>query len=188
MEAYQSWPLCNAPTNWRYRKVVELGTLNFRIDVPSTSNTLWPFGTLSFSLPNTSHCWRFNRRRPTHLGRPYMFHVFEKPNENIAEWPFVDLQNEKTGLYETWNFHETHGYHANIRVRACRQSKVFGGQDMCHVFRIGLLTVLEPLLKNFPLVLQRKKKTRECRPVHDVSPLIIKVSIETYKKYTCVCR
>ena len=103
------------------------------------------------------------------------------PNKNIAEWPFVDLQNEKTGLYETWNFHETHGYHANIRVRALRQSKVFGGQDTCHVFRIGLLTVLEPLLKNFPVVL------RECRPVHDVSPLIINVSIETYKKiYMCV--
>lgn len=27
----------------------------------------------------------------------------------------------------------------------------------------------------------KKKKTRECKPVHDVSPLIIKVSIETYK-------
>lgn len=78
VEAYQSWPVCNAPTYWRYRKVVELWSLNFRIDVPSTSNTLWPFSTLSFSLPNASHCWRFNHRRPTHLRRSYTFHVFEK--------------------------------------------------------------------------------------------------------------
>ena len=189
VEAYQSWPLCNAPTYWRYRKVVELWTLNFRIDVPSTSNTLWPFSTLSFSLPNASHCWRFNHRRPTHLGRSYTFHVFEKKvaKRKIAEWPFVDLQNEKTG--ENFHENETHGYHASImKVCAHRQSKVFGGQDTFHVFRIGLLTVLEPLLKNLPVVLQRKKKTRECRPVRDVSPLMFKVSIETYKKYTCVCR